>query len=72
MGTPYAGGAQEREQREPRLASDTSYNAVAFICASMSEAQIIEDSLMESPLRLQARAQRTASGKCCVVYAGSA
>ena len=24
-GTPYAGGAQERERSEPRLASDTSY-----------------------------------------------
>ena len=58
MRRPYASDAQERERSEPRLASHTSYNAVALIHASISEAWVIGNCLMELPLRLRARAKQ--------------
>ena len=62
MKTPYAGGAQEREHSEPRLASDTSYNGVApAICEQSDEgaagnpyAGSAQESKPEVPLDWQA------------------
>ena len=68
MRRPYASDAQERERSEPRLASHTSYNAVALIHASISEAWVIGNCLMELPLR---SARVNAAGAAGLPYAGS-
>ena len=58
----YASDAQERERSEPRLASDTSYNAVALICTSISAVQMNGNSLCWFGLRERATGEaRSAS-----------
>ena len=70
MRRPYANGAQENEPPgDVRLACAVSYNGVALICTSDSEAQMIGDSLMESPLR---PANDNEAGAMGIPYAGGA